>query len=87
MVLGPLLLVGSAGHSSWLYVIVLVGNCCLVVGWVCLAGVDVGVGVGVGVGVDVAVGVAVALWSVSFLRCCSSAWISSLSALSSDVAR
>ena len=50
---------GSAGHSSLLGVIVLVGECCFVVGWVCLVGVDVGVGIGVGV----------ARRSVSFLRC------------------
>ena len=41
VVLCPLLLAGSAGHSSWLYAIVLVGDCCLVVGWVCLVGVGV----------------------------------------------
>ena len=34
---------GSAGHSSLLGVIVLVGECCFVVGWVCLVGVDGGV--------------------------------------------
>ena len=73
------LLMGSAGHSSWLCVVVLVGELCFGVGWVCLVGVGVGVGGNFGVGV--------ALWSVSFLRCCSPAWISSLVALSSAVAR
>ena len=83
MVLCALLLVGSAGHSSWLGVIILVGECCFVVGWVCLVGVDGGVGVDVGVGV----GVDVARRSVSFLCCCSPAWSSSLVALSFVVAR
>ena len=41
-----LLLVGSAGHSSWLYVIVLIGDCCFVVGWACLVGVGISIGVG-----------------------------------------
>ena len=76
---------GSVGHSSWLHGIIVVGDDCLVVGWVSLVVGSVGAGAGVGVRVRVDVGVA--LWSVSFLRRCSSAWSSSLDALSSAVTK